>query len=105
MKLGDVRKVRTLTELHEIMNNNDKVVLDLAAPSWCVPCQRLAPHFAKAAEKSDAAFVEVDIEDAEQAILDTYPTQSVPTVLLLQNGEPTVTLKGRTSVALLKEIG
>jgi thioredoxin 1 len=102
--LGEVRKVRTLTELHEIMNDNDKVVLDLAAPSWCVPCQRLAPHFAKAAEKSDAAFVEVDIEDAEQAILDTYPTQSVPTVLLLQNGEPTVTLKGRTSVALLKEI-
>ncbi|QQV92538.1 thioredoxin [Streptomyces phage MeganTheeKilla] len=102
--MGEVRKVRTLTELHEIMNDNDKVVLDLAAPSWCVPCQRLAPHFAKAAEKSDAAFVEVDIEDAEQAILDTYPTQSVPTVLLLQSGEPTVTLKGRTSVALLKEI-
>ncbi|AXH68877.1 thioredoxin [Streptomyces phage SparkleGoddess] len=102
--MGDVRKVRTLTELHEIMNNHDKVVLDLAAPSWCVPCQRLAPHFKKAAEKSDAAFVEVDIEDAEEDILNTYPTQSVPTVLLLQKGEPTVTLKGRTSVALLKEI-
>ncbi|XAO35363.1 thioredoxin [Streptomyces phage Francob] len=103
--MGEVRKVRTLTELHEIVNSNDKVVLDLAAPSWCVPCQRLAPHFAKAAEKSDAAFVEVDIEDADEAILNTYPTQSVPTVLLLQTGEPTVTLKGRTSVALLKEIG
>lgn len=103
--MGEVRKVRTLAELHEIVNSNDKVVLDLAAPSWCVPCQRLAPHFAKAAEKSDAAFVEVDIEDADEAILNTYPTQSVPTVLLLQNGEPTVTLKGRTSVALLREIG
>lgn len=102
--MGEVRKVRTLTELHEIMNDNDKVVLDLAAPSWCVPCQRLAPHFAKAAEKSDAAFVEVDIEDADEDILNTYPTQSVPTVLLLQKGEPTATLKGRTSVALLKEI-
>jgi len=103
--LGEVRKVRTLAELHEIVNENDIVVLDLAAPSWCVPCQRLAPHFKKAAEKSEAAFVEVDIEDADQAILNTYPTQTVPTVLLLRTGEPTATLKGRTSVALLKEIG
>jgi thioredoxin 1 len=103
--LGEVRKIRTLAELDEIVNENDRVVLDLSAPSWCVPCQRLAPHFAKAAEKSEAAFVEVDIEDAEQDILDAYPTQTVPTVLLLQKGEPAATLKGRTSVALLKEIG
>lgn len=103
--MSEVRKVRTLAELHEIMNENDTVVLDLAAPSWCVPCQRLEPHFKKAAEKSDAAFVQVDIEDAEEDILNTYPTQTVPTVLLLQKGRPTATLTGRTSVALLKEIG
>ncbi|QNN99265.1 thioredoxin [Streptomyces phage Faust] len=103
--MSQVRKVSTLTELTEIMNDNDRVVVDLAAPSWCVPCQRLAPHFAKASEKSDAVFVEIDIENADKQILDTYPTQSVPTVLYFQKGAETATLKARTSVALLKEIG
>lgn len=103
--MSKVIKVSTLTQLTEIMNNNDRVVVDLAAPSWCVPCQRLAPHFAKASEKSEAVFVEIDIENADQQILDSYPTQSVPTVLYFQKGQETATLTSRTSVALLKELG
>lgn len=103
--MTEVRKISTLAELTEIMTYNDRVVVDLSAPSWCVPCQRLAPHFSKAAEKSTAVFVEIDVEKADKAILDTYPTQSVPTVLYFQKGYETVTLTGRTSLKLLKEIG
>jgi hypothetical protein len=47
----------------------------------------------------------VDLLDAESSILNTYPTQSVPTVFLIQKGEETKELSGRTSIALLKEIG
>ena len=103
--MGDVRKVSTLDELNKIMSENDRIVLDMGAPSWCVPCQRLSPHFAKAAEKSDATFVEVDIENADKDILEKYPTMSVPTVLYLQNGQEAVTISARTSIAILREIG
>lgn len=103
--MGEVRNVSTLTELHEIVNENDRVVLNLSKSVGCVYCNRLAPHYEKAAEKSDAVFVKVDLLDAESSILDTYPTQSVPTVFLIQKGEETKELSGRTSIALLKEIG
>jgi len=104
LKINDVLRVSTLADLHEIMNNNDSVVVDFSAPAWCQPCKRLAPHFAKAAEKSDAVFVEIDIDKADDAIRNTYPIQSVPVVLFFQKGHPTKTVSGRTAPTILRDI-
>ena len=102
--MGDVLKANTLTDLHEIINKNDRVVIDFAAPAWCVPCQRLEPHFKKAAESSDATFVEVDMDKADDGIKNTYPIMSVPMVFYVQKDAETREIKGRTALAILREI-
>lgn len=80
-----------------------KVVICFTAPSWCIPCVRLKPHYAKAAEKSEAKFVAVDIDENPWAEKN-YQIQSVPTILLHESGEYQ-TVKGRTAVQLLNEVG
>lgn len=101
--MGDVRKVQSLAELTEVINSNDQVVVDFSKSVGCVYCTRLAPHFKKAAEKSEIAFVEIDVLSTPE-VIDAFGIQSVPTVLHFKTGEPTATLTGRTSVKLLSEL-
>lgn len=101
--MGDVRHISSLNELAELMTHNDNVVVDFSKSEGCVYCTRLAPHFKKAAEKSDFVFVEVDVLELPEAIA-AFGIQSVPTVLHFKTGEPTATLTGRTSVKLLSEL-
>jgi thiol-disulfide isomerase/thioredoxin len=79
-------------------------VVDFSAPGWCVPCRRLAPHFRKAAETSSAVFVEIDIDNADEAIRQKYDIQSVPTVILFEDGEQVKLITGRTVMQILQEI-
>lgn len=99
------KQIATLDELVEVTNNNKKVVVKFWA-DWCQPCKKLAPHFEKAAEKTDAAFVEVDIENCDKSVLEAYSIQSVPTLIYINMDRyEVVTLQGRTSLQILKEIG
>lgn len=86
-----------------ILQENKTVVVDFAAPAWCIPCQRFAPHFEMASKKTDAAFAHVDVDKAEWAMVE-YGVQSVPTVMLFKNGQYVKHLKERTAPKLLQEI-
>lgn len=101
--MGDVRHVQSLAELTELINNNEEVVIDFSKSVGCVYCSRLAPHFSKAAEKTDVTFAEVDVLSVPE-VIQAFDIQSVPTVLHFKQGEPTATLTGRTSMKLLQEI-
>jgi thioredoxin 1 len=101
----NVVEATTLTQLQEIFNGHDKVVVDFHAPSWCIPCRRLAPHIDVAAKKNDAVrFVKVDIDKADQDIRNTFPIMTVPTVLYFENGEQTREIQGRTAIQILQEL-
>lgn len=105
MPSDNVVEATTLDQLHEIFNNHERVVIDFHAPSWCIPCRRLAPHIDVAANKNDAVrFVKVDIDAADEGIRNTYEIMSVPTVLYFVNGEQTREIKGRTAPLILKEL-
>ncbi len=95
--------VDLVAELNKVLQSNDKVVVDFAAPAWCGPCIRFAPHFKAAAERSDAAFVHVDIDHAPD-LVNEYNIQSVPTVLGFVNDKLTATIESRTAIPLLREI-
>jgi thioredoxin 1 len=100
--LSNVLEVTTVHELGRLINESDDVVVDFAA-SWCGPCQRLAPHFEKAAEIVEGTtFVKIDIDEAP-ALANHYGIMSVPTLMRFRNGEQEP-VTGKTVVQLVKEL-
>lgn len=97
--------IETDNELHEAIANNDVVVVNFSAPAWCVPCRRLAPHFAATAAKfPDVTFVEVDIDKSE-ALRSQYDVMSVPFLVAFKGGNLVGEVKGRTALQLSNEVG
>ncbi len=100
-----IEQITTFDELANVTNSNKRTVVKFWA-EWCQPCKKLAPHFKAASEKSAAVFVEIDIENCEKKILDAYGIQSVPAILYFNTDRfEIVTIEGRTSLQILKEIG
>jgi thiol-disulfide isomerase/thioredoxin len=98
-----VVKVETLAELNEILDNNEDVVVDFSALAWCVPCQRLYPHFeAVATQLTDLKFVYVDADSMDLEFRTEFPVMSVPTVIRITNGERQ-TIKSRTAPLLVSK--
>jgi thioredoxin len=63
------------------------MVVDFWA-SWCGPCRTMAPQFERAAGLRPAyRFAKVDV-DAEPGLASRYDVGSIPTLLVLRDGEP-----------------
>jgi thioredoxin 1 len=65
------------------------VVLDFWA-SWCVPCQVYSPVIEDASRtfKGKMAFYKVDVSDsANEQRVKSYSIESIPTILVIENGE------------------
>ena len=102
--MSEVNWITDEDDLDAIIADNPTVVIDFTAPSWCVPCQRFAPHFDKAAKAADGVtFVAVDVDKAPWAMV-KFGVQGVPTVMLYKYGEYAKNLQERTVVKLLSEI-
>lgn len=91
--MSDVIEVSTEAELSTLISENDVVVVDFAAPAWCVPCQRLAPHYeAVASNVTEAKFIHVDIDTCDPELVRSWTILSVPTVKLFKAGRYVRTL-------------
>lgn len=72
-------------ENFEELIKNKKVVVDFYA-TWCGPCKMFAPVFEKVSNESSITFIKIDV-DAHEDIARKYGIMSIPTVVLLNNGE------------------
>lgn len=80
------------------------VIVDFAAESWCVPCQRLKPHYNAASEKATGVlWLHADV-DINPNLMSEYQIQSVPTLYAYKDGEfvEQVPATARTAIALVK---
>lgn len=71
----------------EVMKSDIPVVVDFWA-SWCGPCKMLSPVVAQIAEESQGKIKVCKINiDEEEELAMKYQIMSIPTLLIVKNGE------------------
>ena len=83
---SDVLNIESSNFETEVIKSEKKVLIDFYA-DWCGPCQKLSPIVDKFAEEhSEIKVVRIDI-DAQEELADRYNIRSIPTLVVIENGE------------------
>jgi thioredoxin 1 len=96
----------TLTDRNfqqEVIESQKPVLVDFWAP-WCGPCQAMGPVIKELAEEfqSRAVVAKVNVDD-HQEIAARYGIQSIPTLMIFQNGEVVDQMVGTMSKTALAQ--
>jgi len=91
-------------DMQEIIDQDNAVVAFTA--SWCQPCKALKPQFAKAAViDKDTPYYVVDVDNIGSEYINQYGIQSIPQVFEMNHGIVNKKIMGKTSDAILNELG
>jgi thioredoxin 1 len=86
---------------NDIINSETPVIVDFFA-EWCGPCKAQTPILQQVKNElgENVKIVKIDV-DKNAALANNYQVQSIPTIMIFQNGE----MKWRkTGVASLTEL-
>ena len=91
-----VATIKSLDELKALGSAEQTVALNFAA-EWCEPCAQMNDVFSTLSRRHKTTrFVTIDVDAAEEALLEQYDVTAVPTYLLLA---PDLTLRARVDGA------
>ena len=80
----------------EVTNERGVVFIDFYA-TWCMPCKTMTPIIEEISkEYKEVKFVKIDIDKNEELAI-KYNVMSIPTMLIMNNGEVTKTFVGVTN--------
>ncbi len=73
---------------NEVLQSETPVLVDFYA-DWCGPCKAIAPMLEKIAEEVDGEFrvAKLDVDD-NGVTAAKYGIQSIPTLILFEDGQP-----------------
>lgn len=70
----------------EVLESEKKVLVDFYA-EWCGPCKMLAPIIDEIAEENEnIKVVKINVDEAQE-LAEKYDVMSIPTVLVIKNGQ------------------
>jgi thioredoxin 1 len=80
------KHVTNTTFASEVLDAPGPVLVDFWA-DWCMPCHAVAPILEQIAKERNITLVKVDY-DQERDLTERYGVQSIPNMILFENGEP-----------------
>ena len=86
----------------EVLNSDKTVLIDFYA-DWCGPCKMQSPVVDQIAEeRSDVKVGKVNVDDNPE-LAEKYEIMSIPTLLVIKNGEVAKQFVGLTSKSEIEE--
>lgn len=87
----------------EVINSEIPVLIDFWA-AWCGPCKMIAPIVEELASEYDGQVKvgKLDVDDNQQTAI-KFGVRSIPTVLLIKNGEVKDTIIGAVPKSVFEE--
>lgn len=96
-------KVNSENFENEVLKSDKTVLIDFYA-DWCGPCKMLSPIVEQFANENDnVKVVKIDV-DAEQEIAIQYGVMSIPTLVVVKNGQEVNRVVGLVSKGQIEEI-
>lgn len=72
---------------NEVLNSDTPVLIDFWA-NWCGPCQKLSPIISEIAEEYDGKIKVCKVNvDNERELSSRFKIMSIPTVVVMKNGD------------------
>ena len=86
----------------EVLEANETVIVDFYA-DWCGPCKIMSPIIDEIAEEmSNVKVGKVNVDECGDLAM-KYDVSSIPTILIVKNGEVSQTFVGVTEKEKIKE--
>jgi thiol-disulfide isomerase/thioredoxin len=84
--------------------NTEKAIAYFTA-SWCMPCQKIKPEYAKAGmqDNSHIYFV-IDVDNIAKEYLEEYNIKSIPTLIQMEHGKELKRINSRIASEIIKEV-
>lgn len=79
-----MKKIKSTSEYQDLLNQSGKHVIKISA-SWCNPCKTLASTIESFEQSTKDLFVEVDVDEAEDDLINILNIRNVP-VLIFYDG-------------------
>ena len=96
--------MKRMEKLNEIINGSQLTLVDFFA-TWCGPCKMMHPVLEQLKEEmgDSLRIIKIDI-DKNEAMMEQYRIQSVPTLMLFRKGDALWRQSGAMSLSDLKTV-
>ena len=85
--MAEIIEIKTASQFDELLKTDKPVLVDFWA-TWCYPCKMQAPIVHALAEEigDKAVIAKVDVDENEESAIN-YRISSIPTIIVIKNGE------------------
>lgn len=93
----EIMEIKSMEQFEQEVKKEEGIVLIDFYATWCMPCKAMSPILEEIAkEYEEVKVVKVDVDKNEELAIQ-HNVMSIPTILIMKNGEVIKTFVGITS--------